>query len=68
MIAGIVWTILQYPVGAVVGFRDEFQTEYRTVSGYQYSHGNFYVLFFEGNMVHKNRLKALVVSVKRRRT
>lgn len=65
MVAGIVLTILQYPVGAVVGFRDEFQTEYRTVTGYQYSHGNFYVLFFDGGMVHKNRLKELVVSVEK---
>ena len=52
MIARIVWTILRYPVGAEVGFADEFTTEYRTVMGYHYAHGAFYVLFSEGNMVH----------------
>ena len=44
MIARIIRTILQYPVGAEVGFTDEFTTEYRTVTGYQYSHGAFYVI------------------------
>lgn len=65
MIARIIMTILRYPVGAKVSFADEFQTEYRTVTGYQYSHGNFYVLFFDGNMVNMKRLRALVVSVKK---
>ena len=64
MIARIVWTILRYPVGAEVGFADEFTTEYRTVMGYHYAHGAFYVLFSEGNMVHMNQLDKLVVSVK----
>jgi hypothetical protein len=64
MIARIVWTILRYPVGAEVGFADEFTTEYRTVMGYHYAHGTFYVLFSEGNMVHMNQLDKLVVSVK----
>ena len=64
MIARIVWTILRYPVGAEVGFADEFITEYRTVMGYHYAHGAFYVLFSEGNIVHMNRLDELVVSVK----
>ena len=64
MIARIIWTILRYPVGAEAGFADEFTTEYRTVSGYQYVHGVFYVLFSEGSMVHMNRLDKLVVSVK----
>ena len=63
MIARIVWTILRYPVGAEVGFADEFTTEYRTVMGYHYAHGAFYVLFSEGNMVHMNQLDKLVVSV-----
>ena len=58
------WTILRYPVGAEVGFADEFKTEYRTVMGYHYAHGAFYVLFSEGNMVHMNQLDKLVVSVK----
>ena len=62
MIARIVWTILRYPVGAEVGFADEFTTEYRTVMGYHYAHGAFYVLFSEGNMVHMNQLDKLVVS------
>lgn len=62
MIARIIDTILHYPVGARVGFADEFGTEYRTVSGYQYSHGSFYVIFSVG-MVHMNRLGELVVSV-----
>ncbi len=52
MIARIIRTILQYPVGAEVGFTDEFTTEYRTVTGYQYSHGAFYVIFSERSMVH----------------
>lgn len=64
MIARIVWTILRYPVGAEVGFEDEFITEYRIVEGYHYAHGAFYVLFSEGNMVHMNRLDELAVSVK----
>ena len=64
MIARIVWTILRYPVGAEVGFADEFTTEYRTVMGYHYAHGAFYVLFSEGNMVHMNQLDKLVVSEK----
>lgn len=64
MIARIVWTILRYPVGAEVGFADEFKTEYRTVMGYHYAHEAFYVLFSEGNMVHMNQLDKLVVSVK----
>ena len=64
MIARIVWTILRYPVGTEVGFANEFTTEYRTVLGYHYSLGAFYVLFSEGNMVHMNRLDKLVVSVK----
>ena len=67
MIARIVWTILRYPVGAEVGFADEFTTEYRTVMGYHYAHGAFYVLFSEGNMVHMNQLDKLVVSVKIKR-
>ena len=66
-IARIIRTILQYPVGAEVGFTDEFITEYRTVTGYQYSHGAFYVLFSERSMVHMNRLDELVVSVKIKR-
>lgn len=69
MIARIIWTILRYPVGAGVGFTDEFVAEYRTVVGYAYTHGAFYVLFSEGNMVHMNRLKELTVPVKiKRRT
>lgn len=64
MIARIIRTILRYPVGAEVGFADEFITEYRTVMGYHYVHGTFYVLFSEGNMVHMNRLEELAVSVK----
>lgn len=64
MIVRIIWTIIQYPVGAEVGFVDEHITEYRTVSGYQYVAGAFYVLFSEGAMVHMNRLDKLVVSVK----
>lgn len=64
MIARIVWTILRYPVGAEVGFADEFITEYQTVEGYHYAQGAFYVLFSEGNMVHMNRLKELAVPVK----
>ena len=64
MIARIVWTILRYPVGAEVGFADEFTTEYRTVMGYHYAHGAFYVLFSEGNMVHMNQLDKLVLSLK----
>lgn len=67
MIARIIRTILQYPVGAEVGFTDEFTTEYRTVTGYQYSHGAFYVIFSERSMVHMNRLDKLVVSVKIKR-
>lgn len=64
MIARIVWTILRYPVGAEVGFADEFVTEYRRVMGYHYAHGAFYVLFSEGNMVHMNRMDKLVILVK----
>ena len=40
------------------------EAEYRTVMGYHYAHGAFYVLFSEGNMVHMNQLDKLVVSVK----
>lgn len=64
MIAEIVRTILRYPVGAVVGFADEFRTEYRTVMGYHYVQGAFYVLFSEGTMIHMSRLDRLAVSVK----
>lgn len=67
MMARIVWTILRYPIGAEVGFADVFTTEYRTVMGYHYAYGAFYVLFSGGNMVHMNRLKNLVVSVKIRK-
>ncbi len=62
MIARIIWTILRYPVGAEVGFAEKFTTEYKTVSGYHFVCGAFYVLFSEGNMVHMNRLDELVVS------
>lgn len=63
MIARILWTIYRYPVGAEIGFKDEFITEYRTVSGYEYIHNAFYVLFSDSSKVHINRLNELAVSV-----
>lgn len=68
MIARILRTILRYPVGAEVEFIvDEFTTVYRTVTGYQYARGTFYVLFPEEGMVHMERLDELAVSVKVKR-
>lgn len=65
--AGIIRTILSYPEGAVVGLReDEFTTEYRTVSGYLYERGSFYVLF-SGSMVNMERLDELAVSIKKKK-
>ncbi len=67
MAARIIWTVLRYPVGCEVCFADEFMTEYRTVEGYQYVQGAFYVLLSGGNMVHMDRLAVLAVPVRNRK-
>lgn len=65
MIAQIIWTILRYPIGTVVGLNDEFNIEYKTISGYLYEQGSFYVLFFEGRTINMKRLDELAVSIKK---
>lgn len=65
MLAKIIKTILRYPVGAKVGFFDEFTTEYDTVSGYLYTKDAFYVLFSSNHTINMKRLDALIVSTQK---
>jgi len=67
MLLDIIRSILTYPVGSVVEFRDEFGTEYQEVIGYQFCHDNFYILLSNGRKVHMNRMDTVVHSVKQRR-
>lgn len=56
MLFKMVKMILRYPIGAEVAFPEEWETTYRTVQGYHYEQGAFYVLFLNA-MVNADRLQ-----------
>ena len=67
MFFDIVRLIMKYPMGTVIGFYDEFGTDFREVVGYKYHYGRFYILLSNGGMVHMKRMEELDHSIIRKR-